>query len=219
MKKNKMMRTASVLLVLTLLTVCVISGTFAKYTTTADGTDTARVAKWGFESSSVELNDLFSKTYKGAADGAGNTVVSEDDVIAPGTSGSGSFNFVYGGSAEATAPEVDYNFTVSTDGSSIDNAIKNNANIQWKLDNGAWVTWDQLIASIEALSGSTNGSKAYKAGELPAAFNATSGSHTVSWQWVYSTDATADGKDTGMGNATDLADVTLKITLNATQID
>ncbi|MFR0985955.1 MAG: hypothetical protein ACLSFZ_04975 [Frisingicoccus sp.] len=45
MKKNRMMRLASSLLVLTLLTTCVISGTFAKYTTQAGGSDTARVAK------------------------------------------------------------------------------------------------------------------------------------------------------------------------------
>jgi hypothetical protein len=47
MKKNKMMRVASGLLVLTLLTSCIISGTFAKYTTEATGSDTAVVAKWG----------------------------------------------------------------------------------------------------------------------------------------------------------------------------
>lgn len=49
MKKNKAMRLASALMVLTLLTTCVISSTFAKYTTSANGEDSARVAKWGFE--------------------------------------------------------------------------------------------------------------------------------------------------------------------------
>lgn len=47
MEKNRMMRLASALLILTLLTTCMISGTFAKYTTQATGEDTARVAKWG----------------------------------------------------------------------------------------------------------------------------------------------------------------------------
>ena len=47
MKKNKMMRIASILLVVTLLSTCVISGTFAKYVTKAEGQDQARVAKWG----------------------------------------------------------------------------------------------------------------------------------------------------------------------------
>ena len=44
MKKNKAMRLASALMVLTLLTTCVISSTFAKYTTSANGEDSARVA-------------------------------------------------------------------------------------------------------------------------------------------------------------------------------
>ena len=47
MKKNKMMRVASALLVAVLMTTSVISGTFAKYVTTDSATDSARVAKWG----------------------------------------------------------------------------------------------------------------------------------------------------------------------------
>lgn len=49
MKKNKAMRLASILLVVTLLTTCAISGTFAKYTTADSATDSARVAKWGVQ--------------------------------------------------------------------------------------------------------------------------------------------------------------------------
>lgn len=45
MRKNRMMRAASALLVAVLMTTCTISGTFAKYVTSADSTDTARVAK------------------------------------------------------------------------------------------------------------------------------------------------------------------------------
>ena len=48
MKKNKMMRIASVLLVAVLLSTCAISGTFAKYVTTDSGSDSARVAKFAF---------------------------------------------------------------------------------------------------------------------------------------------------------------------------
>ena len=56
MRKNKFMRAASGLLVAVLLTTCVISGTFAKYTSTSTGTDSARVARWGFnDTSSINL--------------------------------------------------------------------------------------------------------------------------------------------------------------------
>ena len=49
MKKTKLMRAALLLLVLTLITSCFVGGTFAKYTTSEKGSDTARVAKWGVE--------------------------------------------------------------------------------------------------------------------------------------------------------------------------
>ena len=97
MKKNKMMRIASVLLIVTLLSTCAISGTFAKYVTKATGEDAARVAKWGI-TIDVEGDGMFSDVY--AADDEGyitalaaypnlseNTVESAngDDVVAPGT--------------------------------------------------------------------------------------------------------------------------------------
>lgn len=47
MKKNKMLRLASVLLIVVILTTCVIGGTLAKYTTSDSAADTARVAQWG----------------------------------------------------------------------------------------------------------------------------------------------------------------------------
>ena len=47
MRKNKFLRLASVMLMLCLITTCAISGTFAKYTTSDEALDSARVAKWG----------------------------------------------------------------------------------------------------------------------------------------------------------------------------
>ena len=101
MKKNKMMRIASVLLVAVILTTCAISGTFAKYVTSGNGSDTARVAKFGV---AITANgDTFADAYDKVGDGTGNsnkmvayvtagsTVKSgtqNDDVVAPGTSGS-----------------------------------------------------------------------------------------------------------------------------------
>ena len=91
MKKNKMMRIASILLVVTLLSTCVISGTFAKYVTKAEGEDQARVAKWGVLVT-VEGNE-FADKYKATdeaykEDGGVYAVVSAngDKVVAPGTS-------------------------------------------------------------------------------------------------------------------------------------
>jgi len=88
MKKNTMMRVASTLLVAVLLTSCVISGTFAKYVTSATGTDSARVAEFGVR---ITANgETFTDTYQGIEAGwtSEYTVDGEDeDVVAPGTSG------------------------------------------------------------------------------------------------------------------------------------
>ena len=93
MKKNNAMRLASVLLVLTLLTTCVISGTFAKYTTSTTGGDKARVAYWGFGQAAAATIDLFDGQYanvtsSGEVDGFSN-------VFAPGTEKSTTFAFAY----------------------------------------------------------------------------------------------------------------------------
>ena len=61
MRKNKMMRLASALLVAVLLSTCAISGTFAKYVTSSTGTDKARVAYWGWDAPAALDFDLFDK--------------------------------------------------------------------------------------------------------------------------------------------------------------
>lgn len=120
MKKNKMMRLASAMLMMTLLTTSVISGTFAKYVTSDTATDTARVAKFGVTVTAGGY--LFDETYKNVDDGnvpgqigtgaaASMTVVSkgqmtatnpEDNVVAPGTKNNDGITFTISGT-----PEVD----------------------------------------------------------------------------------------------------------------
>lgn len=97
MKKNKMMRIAAALLIVTLLSTCIISGTFAKYVAKADVDDSARVAKWGIK---IETSgDLFKDKYETDDEGyytAGGKYSVEsaydedgdgeiDKVVAPGT--------------------------------------------------------------------------------------------------------------------------------------
>lgn len=245
MKKNNMMRIASVLLVAVLLTSCVIAGTFAKYTSNATGNDSARVAYWGFETDndSIVFADLFKQSYIGQevqSDGANvannGVAVEETDIIAPGTTNSDTFTLSYVDyDSDTTAPEVAYNVTITTTGSAIANEIKNNSNIKWKLtktvnenttDVVAWGTWDNMIAAIEALDGDGD---TYAPGYLPEALAAGT-VYTVEWQWIFETaddsdpdngseKATQDDKDTAMGNADILGAVKLVINITATQVD
>ncbi|MBR5471284.1 MAG: hypothetical protein IKU81_04085 [Oscillibacter sp.] len=213
MRKNRMMRAASALLVAVLMTTCTISGTFAKYVTSVESQDAARVAKWGFEPVAMDITGLFDKVYDaGAAD---YTVESAVDVIAPGTQGSAQFAFAYDEANGINAPEVDYTFKVDTTGSEIADSIKGNANIQWKLDGNDYTDWDTFIGQIQALDGDED----YEAGELPAAFGTADNTHTVYWRWIFTTGNASDVTDTTMGNADELANVKLCIKITATQID
>ena len=89
MTKNNAMRLGSVLVVLALLTMCAVGGTFAKYTSSAASTDTARVAKWGLTVSAPNPATTFATQYVTSANDSTVTVKSlgTDKVVAPGTSG------------------------------------------------------------------------------------------------------------------------------------
>ena len=109
MKKNVMMRIASVLLICVLVTTCGISGTFAKYTTKATSADAARVAKWGVTvtGSLADANGMFTVSPEG------NVVSSTtESVVAPGTSGTLT-DFNISGKTEV-AVEVKYDVTAFT---------------------------------------------------------------------------------------------------------
>ncbi len=92
MKKNKMMRIASVLLVAVLLSTCAISGTFAKYTSEATATAIATVAKWDVKLEDKAFNETitfdFTETWTDTdtdSDGKNHVVAKK---LAPGTAGS-----------------------------------------------------------------------------------------------------------------------------------
>lgn len=218
MKKNKMMRTASVLLVLTLLTVCVISGTFAKYTTSAEGTDTARVAKFGV---TVTANGTtFAKEYNTddpTATTIAKSVVSTDKVVAPGTSGTMASMALTGTPEVAVKVSytgdfrlndkwtVDGNFycplTINVAGTAINGTDYNTAAAFEAAVNAAITGYSKEYAAGIDLSGAGNDNLA------------------VSWSWAFAGD---DTKDTALGDAAAAGNagiVTLKVTTTVTQID
>ena len=210
--KNKMMRLASCLLVAVLLTSSIVSGTFAKYVTSATSTDTARVARWGFDATTIDIEDLFAATYNNVASNNG------DDVIAPGTSGSSTIWFT---TESGAAPEVAYEFKVSATTTAEDgNTILSNKNIQWAFykedtTTPTYGTFEEMITAINAMSVDK-----VQAKTLPE----LSGKYVIAWQWIFATDTEHDVIDTDMGNAgsgllTELEKIDLTITITATQLD
>jgi len=214
-KKFTSLRISSGIIIATLLTTSLIGGTFAKFTTGVNSSDSARSAYWGFSATnSIDLGDLFKSSY--------THVESRDsaDIIAPGTNGSVDFSFKFD-TSNGSAPEVDYSFTINVTDTCSD-SIKTNPDIQFKLDDGSWGSWDNLVNSIKALAGESGGTKNYTAGTLPTFFNTTKDTHTISWQWLFedaTKSATQDAADTALGNAATLPSCSLSISIAATQID
>lgn len=219
MKKNKMMRLASGLLVAVLLTTCAISGTFAKYTTSGSATDSARVAKFGVTVTAT--GDMFKKEY--AKDDtsftlAETTVISTEKVVAPGTSGS------LGGVTITGTPEVAVRVSST--------ATKVEFGDKWvDKDSGYYcpieiTVGDTVIkgleyANIEAFEAAVKTAidgftKDYAAGtDLSAADKLA-----VSWKWAFA--GNDDVKDTYLGDqaaADNAATIELEISTTVTQID
>lgn len=201
--KNRTTRVAALLLALTLITSCFVGGTFAKYTSTATGSDEGTVAKWSFKVGETEIASAETQTVTfGLFDTINDTdnTADETDVadgkIAPGTCGS--FVLSVENASEVTAK---YSITLTaTNTSSIP--------IQYSLDGTNWTT------NIDEV----------KVTDAQLAINAAAATTTVYWMWAYEgteSSSQTDTSDTALGIAaqTTAPTITVTATVTATQID
>ena len=218
MKKNNMMRIASVLLVAVLLSTCVISGTFAKYVTSDTATDSARVAKFGVDivAKTEADNSMFVKTYNdndGTYDGL--SVEATVDVVAPGTSGTLTA-FAVTGTPEV-AVRVTYTPTLTLENWTVSGAeycpiaITVGAET-FKVGVGDITTIAELKAAVEAAI--TAKTMDYEPNTDLSTIN---DDLTVSWTWDFA--GNDDAKDTALGDATTAATIDLDVKVTITQID
>lgn len=218
MKKQKSLhsvRTAVGMAIATLLTTCLIGGTFAKYIAEAGDEFSARVAYWGFgQQAVIDFQDLFAESYTNVQSG------DHTDVIAPGTSGQVTFKFPFTAGNGATAPEVAYTFCVDVD-AEIDPNMEAIGTFRFKLDDGIYGPFEDLVDDLLALSGDASGVKTYAAGQLPTGFSA-SDEHTIYWKWDFTDPAheyAQDLDDTDVADGSVQEAVRLDMTITATQID
>lgn len=220
MKKNIAMRLASGLMLSCLLSTCVISGTFAKYTTSETTSDTARVAKFGVE---IEANGAtFAKIYENdvAAD-AGTEVKADVKVVAPGTKGSMAAMTISG--IPEVAVEVKYEATLTLTGWDINGAEADGyycpiiITVNETSYNGNDYATADLFAA--AVVGAINGyTKTYDAGQN-LSDEAIVATPDVSWEWKINggVDQT-DTNDTILGDA-GTAEIVLSILTTVSQVD
>ena len=231
MKKNVMMRLSALLLVAVLLTTCVISGTFAKYTTTKTATDSAKVAAWGITLSVTGDTVL----YDDGKDGNEVTAlkVKANDLAAPGTYQKLATVALTG------TPEVAYKITVNVDltlanwaSGLTDNPETTNVDesvycpvvftvdgAEYKIDETNKTTAaleaaieKAIIIAIAGGDGSTN-SQTYNA---DVAVPATANEVLIDWMWAFSGN---DTLDTVLGNAATKATIGFSLTVTVEQVD
>lgn len=206
----------------TLLALFLVASTYAKYTSTATGSDVAKVAKWSFKvggqditkSTEIEFN-LFDTITNGDADenkeatveaGVKKAVEGEDPLIAPGTGGA--FEMEVENASEVAA---EYKVTYSCE--------KTDANIpiQFSYDKQTW--YDDITALSDLTTKKLN-------------YGETGTTQKIYWRWVFEkmdgseVDTARDQMDTKIGTNTDVEtgeykahEVKVKATIVASQRD
>lgn len=195
---NKLVKFTAFVLLITLLALVLVSGTFAKYTSSADGEDSARVAKWSILVGEKDITKATDKvtfnlfdTIKDSDGATEDDVKSNDKVIAPGTSGS--FALDIKNESEVTAEyKVVY-------------GIENTSNIPLEFTTTPDVeaSWTKDITSLNKTDFT----------ELAIGATAEATDTTIYWRWAFSTDEAGDVKDTTLGiDGTATVKVTAELT-------
>lgn len=228
MKKNKMMRLASSLLVAVLLTTSVISGTFAKYVTSDEASDSARVAKWGV---TVDVKgDAFGEAYAEGTDSVEVIYDTEtatvkastsdkENVLAPGTTGTLVSIDVEG------KPEVEVEIeTVATlvmTGWAVDVTDDNTDNpvyycpVEITVGSNTYSgnSYSSIDDFVSAVLGAINSNTTYNPNDDLSAVKDLN----VTWKWKF--DGNDDVKDTALGNLGNAPTISFTCKVTATQVD
>lgn len=200
-KENSLVKFTTFVLLITIIAVALVSGTYAKYTSTATGSDTATVAKWsiivgeGEKEVDIASNKTVTFNLFNTLTNESNVAKTDGTLIAPGTTGS--FDLKINNASQVTA-EYAISFKVED----------NNAGIplEFKVGDGNWTKGS--IPAVDTTKLEMNKDNTV----------------TVSWRWVYEVEsddanviADADTADTKLGVST--PSITVTATITATQVD
>ena len=210
-RDNKVTKYAIILLALTMIALILVSGTYAKYTSTATGADTAKIAKWSILVGDKEIAEktaqtvtfgLFSEIKEADTTNAEDNVKS-GKIIAPGTGGSINVEV-------KNKSEVDAQYTITyalTD----ENTAK--VPLEFSVDGENWTSDITTLSITETLTKETGTSTATK---------------KFYWRWAFENGTTPAEKDTRDTSDTALGidaregvakDITVTATIVAEQVD
>ena len=196
MKNNKLAKFMALVLLVTLLAVILVSGTYAKYTTSATGSDSATVAKWSIKLGDEDIAkstektfaiDLFSTITNTDGTGEKNVKKTDGSLIAPGTMGSFTLASLKNESEVNAKYSVTYTLK-NESGVPLEFTTNKDDESSWKSD------FTTINVSNEAL-----------------AMDATATTATVYWRWAFTKDKARDTSDPTLGTTTPTVTLTAKI--------
>lgn len=196
MKNNRIVKFMVLVLFVTILAIILVSGTYAKYTTSATGSDTATVAKWSIKLGDEDIAkstektfaiDLFSTITNTDGSEEKNVKKTDGSLIAPGTMGS--FTLLSLKNESEVNAKYSVTYTLSNEsGVPLEFTTNKDDEDSWKSD------FTAINVSNEAL-----------------AMDATATTATVYWRWAFTKDTARDTSDTTLGTTTPTVTLTAKI--------
>ncbi len=206
MKRNTILRVSAILLVLTLLSTCVISGTFAKYTTSANADDDARIAKWGV------VVEATAEAFTENDDDTVISFVSGENVLAPGTDGN------LCGLTISGQPEVAVEIAATAELELTDWAVDGAYYCPLVITVGTTEFKGNDYADAEAFEKAVEDAIVAEIAVASVDPNTNlADSVAVTWAWAY--EGNDDVKDTALGNADAPATISIAVSVTVTQID
>jgi hypothetical protein len=196
MKNNKTVKFMALVLFVTILAIILVSGTYAKYTTSATGSDTATVAKWSIKLGNEDIAkstektftiDLFSTITNTDGSEEKNVKKTDGSLIAPGTMGS--FTLLSLKNESEVNAKYNVTYTLANEsGVPLEFTTNKDDESSWKSD------FTAINVSNESL-----------------ATDATATTATVYWRWAFTKDTARDTSDTTLGTTTPTVTLTAKI--------
>lgn len=196
MKNNKTVKFMALVLFVTILAIILVSGTYAKYTTSATGSDTVTVAKWSIKLGNEDIAkstektftiDLFSTITNTDGSEEKNVKKTDGSLIAPGTMGS--FTLLSLKNESEVNAKYNVTYTLANEsGVPLEFTTNKDDESSWKSD------FTAINVSNESL-----------------ATDATATTATVYWRWAFTKDTARDTSDTTLGTTTPTVTLTAKI--------
>lgn len=213
MKKQRFFMLGIITVLVAVLSLTFVSSTFARYTTSGSGEDSARVAKWGV-SVTVDAEEAFGEKYEDAISATGTKVVSSvsgQDVLAPGTEGQ-----LASISIEGT-PEVMVSISATFELTLTGWQINSEEYCPLVFTVNATEFKKAADETVEAFANRVEAAViAILKGENIAANTDLARSVTITWEWAFDGD---HAKDTALGNLATAPTIAVEYSATVDQVN